>query len=118
MKTLIAVALALSTFAAQADEWTTEQKTIAAVGMTATVIDYGQTRYIASKPYLHEYNPIMGRHPSNGRIAANFIIMPLLAYVIADNLSSEHRTMFLYTVSTIEVGMVGRNAYLGFGVKF
>jgi hypothetical protein len=103
---------------ARADDWTPQQKTIAAIGLTATVIDYGQTRYIASHPGLVEYSPLMGRHPSNGRIALNFIVLPAISYLIADNLSSEHRTVFLYAVTGIEIGMVGRNAYLGYGVKF
>jgi hypothetical protein len=119
VKTLALVLAALLPALAHADgEWTTQQKVIAAAGLTAAVIDYGQTRYIASKPYLHEYNPLMGRHPSNGRIALNFVALPVISYLIADNLTSEHRTVFLSAVAGVEIGLVGRNAYLGYGVKF
>jgi hypothetical protein len=40
-----------------------------------TLVDYGQTRTVASAPaYYHEYNPLLGKHPSMGSVNKYFLL--------------------------------------------
>lgn len=117
MKALISLLLCF-VGVAHAEDWTTEQKVLSATLAAAVAADYGQTRSIAHRPGCWEYNPILGRHPSETRINVYFVAVPLLAYALLDNVSSEHRTIALRVLTSVEVAVVGRNAYLGYGMRF
>lgn len=100
-------------------QWTPEQKTLAAMSMTALAVDYGQTRRIASEPQnWREYNPILGEHPSMKRVNTYFALVPLVSYLVLDNISSDHRTLALKLLAGMEIANVGRNQYLGIRVRF
>lgn len=118
MKTLLTLLLLCLGGAARADDWTTEQKAMGATLAAAIAVDYGQTRSIAHRPECWEYNPIMGRHPTETRINVYFVAAPLLAYALLDNVSSGHRTVALRVLAGVELAVVGRNAYLGYGMRF
>lgn len=82
------------------------------------VVDYGQTRSIVGHPSLYEQNPLLGEHPTIGRVNRHFVLSALAAYLIADNLSSEHRTWFLRGLALVQVGIVAHNVSLGIRMDF
>lgn len=126
MRLLLAFAMSvLPLFAKAGDDWNTSQKMIGGAALAATFIDYGQTRWIA----IHcndrervncygEINPLLGRHPSVGRVNTYFAIVPALEFVIADNLSSEKRTVFLSAIAGLEIGITAHNAHVGYRISF
>lgn len=114
-----AILLALLCSTAHAEPWTAEQKSLAGVEAALLVADYGQTKTIATTQHRWvEYNPILGRHPSMGRVNAVFVLTPLIGYFALDALPSETRTWALRAITFVEAGVVGRNAYLGIHARF
>jgi uncharacterized protein YfiM (DUF2279 family) len=116
MKALLTLLLAVC-FSAHADDWTTEQKALGAIALTATVVDYGQTRGLVLD-HRNEGNRVLGKHPSMGKVNAYFAAVSVLGYLVADNLSSDNRTTFLVLASGIEIYQIGQNKYLGCRIAF
>lgn len=104
---------------ATAGEWTEDQKRMGAALAAVSVVDWAQTRYIADNPdRFHETNPIMGRHPSIGRVDRYFATSVLVGAVVLDALPSEYRDYALKAGLVLEVLVVSNNARIGVGVKF
>ena len=124
MKTLFLLLLILCG-SAQA-QWTSEQKTLAAVASVALVIDYGQTKSIATKDIYREgvlmrnveHNPMLPRHPDMKDVNRHFILTPIIAYAVLDNISSENRTMALRVLTVVQIGIVAHNYSIGIRMKF
>ncbi len=118
MKTLLALIL-LSCSLAQADEWDTTDKALAATALTAEVMDWHQTREIAHNPQsFHELNPILGQHPSVRDVNRYFIGSIAATYLLADALPENWRKMFLAGAATVEIGVVAHNYHIGLGSGF
>jgi len=114
------VFLALGSLAFGAD-WDKTDKTLFAITVSASAVDTLQTKDIFGDPNRTEVNPIINGGVDligEGFIPLYFIGVSALQWWIADNLSPKNRKIFLGIVSTIEVGVVSRNAYLGVGLKF
>jgi hypothetical protein len=80
-------------------------------------VDALQTQYIFESEDYKELNPIIRAVGEDGAWAY-FGLTTLGAYLIADNLNPKNRTRFLALITVLEVGCVGRNAYLGIGFSF
>lgn len=101
------------------DAWSEDQLRMGAALAAVTVVDWAQTRYIADNPdRFHETNPIMGRHPSIGRVDRYFATSVLVGAVVLDALPSEYRDYALKAGLVLEVLVVSNNARIGVGVKF
>lgn len=101
------------------DAWSEDQLRMGAALAAVTVVDWAQTRYIADNPArFHETNPIMGRHPSIGRVDRYFATSILVGAVVLDALPSEYRDYALKAGLVLEVLVVSNNARIGVGVKF
>lgn len=104
---------------ALAQDWDKTDLTLGAVALTATVIDWGQTRYIAKHPQLfHEKNPILGLHPSVGRVNTYFTGAIVGGAVVAHLLPGQYRKWFLGGVAVLEIGVTAHNRHIGIGVSF
>jgi len=67
----------------------------AVLGLMA--VDYHQTRVIASDPMKwEEYNPILGRHPSGGKVDAYFLSLAVGHTAVAAVLPSKWRAYWQY----------------------
>lgn len=100
-------------------QWTDEQKTLAALSMAALAVDYGQTKYIsAPNSGFHEMNPMLPEHPTMKQVNRHFVLVPLVTYLVLDNISSEHRTTALRVLTIMQVGVVAHNVSIGIGVRF
>ena len=112
----------IATFALQAQaqttntEWTTTQYALLTSALTLHVVDWGQTRTIAMNPdKYHETNPILGRHPSTGKVntyfAATALLIPTLAHLIP-----EWRSEILMLWVGVEAVATARNKFV-FGIN-
>lgn len=114
-KVLVALLLFFSLQSvAPAKEPSTEQ--LVAAG-TILTIDWLQTRYIARHPdQFHELNPLIGRHPSIGRVNVHFLSILLLGgWLIQNNICNN-------SCVTLYVGFgalnVARNFSIGIRMEF
>ena len=101
------------------DSWDKTDKVLATGAVGLLIVDWGQTRYIAKNPEKHsEMNPILGDHPSVGRVDAYFALATLGTIALAEILPRDYRKLFLSGVIGLELGVVARNHHLGIRVAF
>lgn len=83
-------------------------------------IDWAQTRSISKNPqFLHETNPILGEHPSVGKVNNYFLATGLAHALIANQLPPELAKIFQYGTIGLEAGVTGRNKFkFGIGMTF
>ena len=110
---LILTLLAAPTYA---DSWTTEQKTVEAVYLTAMVLDFNQTLQIAAAE--DEANPRLGTSPTDRQVEVYFVKSIAIHWVVADLLPSRWRTKFLYTTAGFQYAYVLHNHWIGYEVRF
>jgi hypothetical protein len=104
---------------AENKSWTTEEKAWLGTAVAFTVTDWTTTRDL-SRRYnegYYENNPILGKHPSTGRVDLYFVSAGLLGYAIADNLD-QNRKMFLQTWTAVGIFYTNRNLNIGLKMKF
>jgi hypothetical protein len=119
LKPFILVCLLTIASSARADEWRDADTYREATYLTLHALDWLQTRNIARDPTRwHEQNPILGAHPSVGRVDGYFALAGLAQYAIARYLPAEYREAFQYVGIGFEGGMVSHNFSLGIGVHF
>ena len=100
--------------AGQASAWT-ETDTARQVAYSALhVADWMQTRQIARQPdRFHETNPILGRHPSLGRVDAYMAGTLVLHAAVAYALPSPWRSWWQHVGIAVETGAAAGNAAIG-----
>ena len=109
----------LCTVRAYADEWDATDKALGAAVATASVIDWAQTRYIATHATtLHENNPVLGLHPSLGYVNTYFVASIIGGALLADYLPSKYRKLFLGGAVLVELYFIGNNKHIGIGMAF
>ncbi len=83
------------------------------------VIDWGQTLEIARHPEkYHELNPILGRHPSVGRVNVYMGLSALGHLGMSYILPKKARLYWQYISIGVSAGCVVNNYKIGLGVKF
>ena len=121
IKKILAAALVLFSTTILADNraWTGEEKAWLGTAATFTVADWATTRDLTRRynEGYYENNPILGKHPSTGRVDLYFVTAGLLGYAIADNLD-QNRKLFLQGWTAVEIFYVNRNLNLGLKMKF
>lgn len=81
--------------------------------------DHVQTLYIADHPAAYyETNPIIGRHPSRGRVNRWFIASHVVNTGIVLALPKKWGWGYAVAVTVFETGYVMRNKAIGLQVKF
>ena len=112
------------------EKWSTEDKILSGVLMSAWVIDYGQTNYLlkvqdrAKRTHMkgdlwfNEDNPLLGKQPRRSTVNAYFLLMPAVGFLVLDNIPQAYRTNTLRVLSALEVGNVGRNFHVGIHVSY
>ena len=119
MNWLLIIFILMLSGCASSGSWDTTDKALGATALAATVSDWGQTRFIAENPQrFHENNPLLGEHPSLGRVDAHFVGAIVGGYFIADALPGKYRKVFLGTVSILEISVTAHNKSIGVGWSF
>ena len=74
-------------------------------------LDWAQTRQIAKSPHetVSETNPILGRHPSVGRVNNYFLATGLGHYGLSKILPPDLAKLFQYGTIGLEAATTGRN---------
>jgi hypothetical protein len=121
IKKALATVLVLFSTATLADNraWTGEEKAWLGTAVVFTVTDWATTRNL-SRRYnegYYENNPILGKHPSTGRVDLYFVSAGLLGYAIADNLN-QNRKLFLQGWTAVGIFYTNRNLGIGLKMKF
>jgi hypothetical protein len=121
IKKILVTALVLFSTAVVADNrtWTSEEKAWLGTAAAFTVTDWATTRDL-SRRYnegYYENNPILGKHPSTGRVDLYFVTAGAIGYLIADNLD-QNRTTFLQMWTGVSLFYTNRNLNIGLKMKF
>lgn len=99
-------------------QWTTEDRMAGVTALTFTVIDWGQTRYIAEHQQFYEINPILGMHPSMAKVNTYFAGALIGGTILTFALPEKDRKWFLGGVTVLELGVTAHNANIGIRVNF
>jgi hypothetical protein len=135
-QTIIEVAVVLLLFVTaipcRAGEWFAplSKEDMAWMGANTALlgVDWGQTRYIAFHPDgWHEFNPLLGHHPSPGTVNSHFAVAIPLYWLTTWALPPEedhgykriiNRETFSIAITIAEGANVGNNARVGIGMRF
>ena len=99
--------------------WTAEHKALAATAGTLLSADWLQTRQIAKNPdKFHEYNPVLGEHPNQGKVNLYFLAAAGGLLLLADFLPAEYRTGLLYGVVAVQAAAVANNLSEGISIRW
>jgi hypothetical protein len=129
---IAAVLLSLIPVLSHSGDWfsppTTGDIALMAVNTALIGVDWGQSRYIAEHPDdYREVNPILGAHPSTGKVNTYFSAALPLYWLTAWALPPKedhgyksiiNREYFSIAVAIMEGATVGNNLAIGIGVKF
>lgn len=121
---VIAVTLLLGSQIALADEgsgkaWDKPDAFLLGTSVTLLVVDWSQTRYIASHPdQFHEKNRFLGVHPSISKVNRYFVANVVGTVGVAMVLPSRWRKFWLGGVSVIEISAVRNNRSIGIKTDF
>jgi len=94
--------------------WTKGDVVREGVWMGLHLVDWKQTRTVAKNPHkYHETNPIMGKHPSVGRVDTYMGAWVILHPVITHVLPEKHRKVWQYISIGVTGGAVVNNICVG-----
>lgn len=97
----------------------TNDESLLTATTAAVAIDWLQTRQIAKNPdRWYETNPLLGRHPSVGRVNSHFLSGLFLVYFSYYFLDSAEYRWLLGSILAVEVMMIGNNLRLGINVRY
>ena len=118
MKTIIALVLALSFARAEAGDWASTDSALLGIAVTGLAADWAQTRYIATSRGYHETNPLLGSHPSVGRVNAYFATSIATTVGLALWMPKTPRLLFLGNMAALEMAVIMRNHSIGIQARF
>jgi len=126
MKALLLCLILLLPAALRAEEkvWSTTELSLLAAYQVARFVDWRQTLNIAEQrnpdgSYAwHETNPLLGRHPSVGRVNTHYAISAIGVAALAHYLPNRYRKPFLTGAVVFEVAIVARNYNLGIAMRW
>jgi hypothetical protein len=82
--------------------------------LTLLAIDWSQTRYIAKNPdRFREINPLLGEHPSLGKVNNYFVASALVNIAAVHYLPERYRKPFQYLTIGFEATTVAHNYSIG-----
>lgn len=109
----------VTTPAGAADPWSKQDIALEGVYLVLHLIDWGQTRQIANDPeHYHEMNPIIGKHPSTGRVDVYMATSALLHLGVTHFLPKECRPYFQGVTLAMQGTVVMHNFSIGLGFSW
>lgn len=101
-----------------ARDWTGEEIGWGAAAAAVRLADWAQTRNIVrNSDRFREANPIIGEHPSRGRVDGSFVIGSALLFGAA-HYWPQYRKQILQWFVVLGGGVVARNASIGVRMSF
>ena len=112
------LAILLIAWPVSARDWTGEDIGWGAAAAAVRLADWAQTRNIVRNPdRFREANPIIGEHPSRGRVDGSFVLGSALLFGLAHYLP-EYRKSILQWFVVLGGAAVARNARIGVRMRF
>jgi len=104
---------------ATTDKWSTTERTKEAAWLILHAVDWRQTAYAMDRPDKYEeLNPILGKHPSEGRLNL-FILTTTIGHILITNyIPKEHRSVWQNISIGFKLGAVSNNFYVGAKIKW
>ncbi len=103
----------------RADEWKKADYLLEGSWIALHVLNWGTTLDIADNPgRYHEMNPIMGRHPSRGRVNLYFAGTTVAHVLTSALLPKKWREYFQVGSIAVTGGCLGWDLSLGLKIKF
>lgn len=100
-------------------QWTPEDKAAGIAAAAFTTIDWAQTRDIARNGnQFYELNPLLGQHPSIGRVNNYFAGALIGGTALAFALPENERHWFLNGTAVLELAVTAHNAKIGVRMNF
>ena len=100
-------------------KWTKTDTAFQLAYYTLHTVDWLQTRYIAKRPEkYYESNPLIGTHPSIGRVNTYFAVTAVINTLVPYALPKPYRTYWQGGMIGIEAVCIGSNARLGVKLQF
>ncbi len=119
MKTLITVILFLSLTSPVHAEWTKKDTAFQLTYTAVHLADWGQTLDIARNPdSYYEINPIVGKHPSVGRVNTYMALSLIVHTGISYLLPSKYRRWWQIGTIGVTTSLVIHNNSVGLKVRF
>jgi hypothetical protein len=119
MKSILPLFFLLSTSFAHAAEWTQADTAREVTYQVIAAMDWMQTRTIAKHPkQWHEYNVVLGKHPSVDRVNAYFAATVLAHYYISKALPQDWREGWQSVSIGFEGAVVAHNIHVGIQMSF
>jgi len=103
-----------------ADPWSTQDVILESVWEGLHLLDWLQTRQIATHPEdgYYEKNPILGEHPSKGSVDLYMLSAAILHPIVTHLLPKEYRPYFQGISIAISGSCVASNFSIGLGLKW
>ena len=102
-----------------ADDWNKEEISKEVAWMVLHAVDWRQTAYAMDRPdEYEELNPILGNHPSEGRLNMFMLTTALGHYLITKYIPKEHRSVWQNISIGFKLGTVSSNYYVGARIKW
>ncbi|MEK7593512.1 MAG: hypothetical protein AAB464_02245 [Patescibacteria group bacterium] len=116
---IISPSLALAEDEWWGKDWTNKDTAREVVYSALHIADWGQTRYIAKNPQkFYERNPLLGKHPSVGKVDTYFFGGLVAHAAISYILPPKYRWVWQYVGIGMEGGAVAHNASIGIKFEF
>lgn len=85
---------------------------------TLHAVDYGQTRYAMKRPTeFKELNPLLGDHPSEGRLNL-FTLVTGIGHILITDYAGKYRSLFQNITIGFKVVCVANNFYVRAKIKW
>lgn len=124
MKALLLILLLPATLQAEERVWSKTEVSLLVAYQAARFVDWRQTLNIAKQRnpdgshVWYEANPLLGRHPSVGRVNTHYAISAIGVTALAHYLPNRYRKPFLTGAVVFEVAIVARNYNLGIAMRW
>lgn len=95
--------------AADSRSWSTRDKILQAAVAASSLFDYAQTQTFLRDKSQWESNPVLGRNPSTGKLAAMVALGQLAHLGISHLLPNPYRNIWQLGTIGVEAGMIANN---------
>lgn len=99
-------------------KWTKTEKAKEAAWLILHAVDYKQTQYAMEEGGFKELNPLLGEHPSEGRLNTFALLGAVLHFVTTHYIEKEYRAIWQNITIGTKAAVVGWNFHVGAKVEF
>ena len=119
MRYIAAAVLTLCSTIVSAEDWSSADTYRQAIVTALIAADWAQTRWIATHPRnARDLNPILGEHPSLGKVNAYFATFTVAHAAVSAALPVRYRAPWQYVWIGYEWSAVHRNYLAGMRMNF